>query len=295
MMQQAKFVAPKPILISRRIIAVLSAAILCLSCAAASRENSPKPATMELPSSARPIELEQLLGPSKVVFVGEVHGTVEMPAAFAELVIEAAKSRDILVILEFPTTVAPLLTQLSISNERDSALQSIASSGFFKKTNDGRTSGSMLKMITALSERSDTSGPIEFAAMDKPGSAGASREEAMAIAVKEARLAHPNTTLFVYCGNLHARITPDPAMPYGDSLASQLIADGLDVTGIRLLAEGGTFWGCTASGCGENNLPEPNPLSKPLPAGKLFPSSDSRYSFDMNVGRATAAPPLRQN
>jgi hypothetical protein len=295
MMQQATFVAPTPFLITRRIIAALSAAILCLSCAAVSRENSPKSDTLELPSSARPTELEQLLGPGKVVFVGEVHGTEEMPAAFAELVMEAAKSSDVLVILEFPTTVAPLLIQLSISNERDSALQSIASSAFFKKTNDGRTSGSMLKMIAALSERSDTSGPIEFAAMDKPGSAGTSREEAMAIAVKEARLAHPNTTLFVYCGNLHARTTADPAMPYGDSMASQLIADGLDVTGIRLLAEGGTFWGCTASGCGENALPEPNPLSKPLSVGKLFPSSDSRYSFDVNVGRATAAPPLRQD
>jgi hypothetical protein len=86
-----------------------------------------------------------------VVIIGELHGTEESPAVFAELVcIAAAKRLSIRVGLELATDDVASLPRYLASDGSSDARAALRASRVFKGANDGRSSAAMAREIAAV-------------------------------------------------------------------------------------------------------------------------------------------------
>ena len=190
-------------------------------------------------------------GKPRIIWVGEMHGTAEMPALFGDLICLAGKSgRKVVVALERPQDEQANWDAFLESGDR---ARLMAWQLWTADIQDGRSSQAMLALAERLRGYKAEGWLIGVRMMQHPWGARTitnyklDNETSMADAVKDAADTWPEALILAYSGGLHARKTMSPVdkeLP----LAASLLPLG-EVTSVDIMGQPGTAWACLADGC----------------------------------------------
>lgn len=195
----------------------------------------------------------------RYVVVGEMHGTTETPAAFADLVCAARDKGPVTVALEFSESMQSMLDAFMAAETEQAARAILAAypHGPFVH-HDGRGSVAVLDLLLRLREmqRETPSLKVVAFAPDSPRVRGFSQSyydldmgHRLATAARKA----PDSRMLVLVGNIHAQkktiesFNLTPAMVHLPSA---------EVVSLYTVPQGGTAWNCRGEACGANPLPE---------------------------------------
>jgi hypothetical protein len=186
------------------------------------------------------------------IFVGEYHGTNEIPDAFVNLVCLAAKKRGpVTVAVEYPSDMQPVLDTWMASDGGDEAKAAFLAAPYWqRKFQDGRTSTAFLRMFERLRLLHGVGQVVALRAFDSPydGSDKRDRNAAMASRLTDIAGATKGLTL-VLVGNVHAMRRE---IAFGTNTvrpAAMLLPEAQRVT-VDVNGAGGSAWACTREGCG---------------------------------------------
>lgn len=184
------------------------------------------------------------------VFIGELHGSNETPAAFRELVCDAiAHGKNVTVALERPTSEQAALDNILTAKTKDlpAAQQSLLQLHDWKEVPDGRGSEAMLRLLLSLRELYKLHPDLKVFAFDAPytGTAPGARDEALGHALLSLRPAKPNELVLILTGNLHAM---QASKRY--TLAAMYLPPK-EILSLEVTDRGGETWSqSTEDGCG---------------------------------------------
>lgn len=252
------------------------------------------------PEACVPIEgAEAVLGDRDVhwLVVGEMHGTREMPASFAELVCAAAQShRTVTVALEFPEADQTVIDAYLASDGGDDARSHVLALPFWSTGRDGRSSEAAFALLEWL-RRMKQAGEIQAVRAIQPMSneTRSDYEKAMAALVLEAGPADGLTMVLV--GGVHAKRVPYTS-PDGKAylpMAGYLPEERTKT--VLASGQGGSAWVCILRGTDGDAECGPRTLNAP---GKLYPRglvildrAGGPYNGYLNIGMPfTASPPM---
>lgn len=222
----------------------------------------------------------------KLLLLGEIHGTVESPALVASLACALSKETSIAVGLEIPKSDQPLIDSYlsSRGGPKDKVL--LLSSYFWGKGRDGRSSKAMFDLIETIRDLNRRGRGIAVFAFDWQPNSALERNVALADGIRSYVVAHPEKTIIVLTGNIHAMKQDrgsgkDLLIPSG-----KLLAD-LEPISVELATPSGNSWMCIP-GCGIHNIPKGKTDS--LPAG-IGPGRFGGYDFTFRLPSTTASTP----
>lgn len=238
-----------------------------------------------------------------MTLVGETHGTVETPAAFARLVCRAAERAhpsEVLVGLELPRgNQAAIDAALAEPDDAQARAELLGAPHWDGSTRDGRASEAMLDLLLELRRQRRAGLAIAVVAFDvDPATMTATtdRDAAMAQHFEAAIAAHPDATVLALVGSWHTRRRgmPDEREP---PMAARLLAEHPELQSITTrAAPGSAAWACEG-----DDLATLDCRTHALAAGEdrgdvafveLRPPDDARtYDGVLYVGRTTASPP----
>lgn len=253
-------------------------------------------ATLAAPTACTPVPGVEALWKDEIryVVVGEMHGTTETPAAFADLVCAARDKGPVTVALEFSEGMQPMLDAFMAaeSNEAARAILAAYPHGPFVH-HDGRGSVAMLDLLLRLRamQRETPSLKVVAFAPDSPRVQGFSQSyydldmgHRLATAARKA----PGSRMLVLVGNIHAqrktieRMNLTPAVVHLPSA---------EVVSLYVAQQGGTSWNCRGDGCG----PVPLPASYDEAARGVIVQTYGDGAFDgvLALGPTTASEPAK--
>lgn len=230
---------------------------------------------------------------TRYVIVGERHGTTETPAAFAELVCDAAIRGPITVALEFPDTMQTAFDALMAAPDDASAAAALHDTPFWTRAadrQDGRTSAAMLHMLQSIRRlkaegrdvtiRTFISGPPRPAGFDQNY-----HELAMATGLARVAMERPDARVLVLVGSFHAaraRYAEDDFLPAAAHLPPR------EVISLKVPQQGGQSWNCDVDRCGRMDI---RPVDDASERGVIIRSTDDGL-FDgvLALGPVTASP-----
>jgi hypothetical protein len=270
----------------------------CATSAAAGR-----PASRAAAPACDPAALvhESLLGPGAALLFGEFHGTVELPAFFAEAVCHASMDRPVLVGLEVPGSEQPRVTVYLASGGEPADRAALLAGPFWTPScQDGRGSEAMLGLIERLRALRAAGRVVDIALFDvELVDQGPRRDELMARNLVAAMRAHPDALTLAFMGNLHARTVPGaPWNPQARFLGWYLRDSGMQVKALNYTSPPGTAWSQTMKE-GSPREPVCGPTAwggltpPPARAGITLLAQHSPEGFDgtFTVMTLTASPP----
>jgi hypothetical protein len=208
--------------------------------------------TVEVPL----LEIAGALETARVLLVGELHGTVECPAVFGDLVFAAARRGPVAVGLELPSDEQAELDHfLAGADDAERRARWLARPLFTTRPQDGRTSRAMQALFDRLAKYRADGMPIEVFAFDVPAQGEQPDEERdLTMARMIAARAQDRTRrVLALMGNVHNQLdhgtpwAPDfrtAAMHLRDMLA------GDDLRSLTLDWVTGTAWRMTEEGIG---------------------------------------------
>lgn len=185
------------------------------------------------------------------VFIGELHGSNETPAAFHDLVCDAiAQGKHVTVALERPTSEQAALDNIVTGKDLPAAKESLLQLPGWKDVLDGRGSEAMLRLLISLRELRSLHPDLRVAAFDAPytGSpAGGSRDEALGHALLSLHPTKSNDLVLILTGNIHAM----QASKRGYDLAAMYLPPK-EILSLEVTDWGGETWSeSTTEGCGQ--------------------------------------------
>lgn len=222
----------------------------------------------------------------RALFVGEVHGTEQAVAVFANIVQEYADNGEQFIVgLELPPSEEELVNRFLESSDDAvaAARRAMLASTFWQRPaalNDGRASIAMVQLLEYLRALRQNQG----AAFVQTVCFQSGTDEAAAQRLRAALAAYPGAKLLTLSGNVHAMKTrPDGAAP---ALPAYFDKEGSFTIDVR--TNGGAAWQCRARGkCGLAALPHP-PSRKP-PCDRCLVLDDALENFDAIYSIATPA------
>ena len=184
------------------------------------------------------------------VFIGELHGSNETPAAFRELVCDAiAQGKHVTVALERPTSEQEALSNILTAKDLSTAQKSLFQLPGWKEVLDGRASEAMLRLLVSLRELRSRQPDLRVVAFDAPYAgppSAAARDEAMGHALLSLHPAKPNELVLILTGNLHAM----QASKRGYDLAAMYLPSK-EILSLEVTDWGGESWtDSNTNGCG---------------------------------------------
>ena len=184
------------------------------------------------------------------VFIGELHGSNETPAAFRDLVCNAiAQGKHVTVALERPTSEQAALDNILTARDLSTARESLFQLPGWKEVLDGRGSEAMLRLLLSLRELRSLHPDLKVVAFDAPYSgspAGGSRDEALGHALLSLNPTKPNDLVLILTGNIHAM----QASKRGYDLAAMYLPPK-EILSLEVTDSGGETWSDdTQGGCG---------------------------------------------
>jgi hypothetical protein len=195
------------------------------------------------------------------VFIGELHGSNETPAAFRNLVCDAiAQGKHVTVALEHPTSEQAAIDNILTSKDLATAKEALLQLPGWKDVPDGRSSEAMLRLLLSLRDLRKLQPDLKVVAFDAPYAgppAAAPREEAMGHALLSLSPAKPNDLVLILTGNLHAM----QASKRGYNLAAMYLPPK-EILSLEVTDRGGQSWSqSTTDGCGsqEGGVPNKDP------------------------------------
>lgn len=234
------------------------------------------------------------------ILMGEVHGTVELPAAFADLVCAAAReaTRPILIGIEHDAAGQGALDAYLASNGGAAARGALLAAESWGVPG-GRASQAVLAVVEQAQRLRMRGADVTIVAFDHviptPGTTEA-REQAMAAHLVRAREAKPGALVVALTGLGHAdKEGFTSATPPMLSMAGFL--PGERTLSLDFVRTGGEGWGCRRED-GEDDLTcGPGPLiRRDVEEARGVDRTARRGGFDGEVstgGALTASPPAR--
>jgi hypothetical protein len=231
----------------------------------------------------------------QIIVIGELHGTAEVPAAFAEMVCEAAQRGPVTVALELPQGMQPEMDAFLSAEDDVAALLALEGTPFLDpRMADGRTSLAMVAMLNRIralrAEGLDVTIHLFQPSSRRPSGFEQSWYELdMATALAEGIYARPESRVLVLVGNLHARKVGIAEIPeVGLPATAHLPAT--EVLALKVAQQGGEAWNC-GSECGANPI---RPTYDASARGVILETDDEgAYDGLLAVGPTTASPPVR--
>lgn len=266
----------------------LSKPVLALVLAALSATASGQDLALGMDCPAFP-GTAQALAPGRIVMVGEVHGTNEMPAAFLRLACDALR-RGLTVSagLEMADPDGRLQAYMASSGDA-AARQALLAARHWNGVRDGRSSVAWLAMIETFRGMRQRGLPLSvFALSDKPFTGD--RDAAMAARLREEHEAHPATLILTYTGNVHSMLKRAAYLPAEVPLPMGALVADLAPVSLVLASEPGESWLCKGpQQCGVQRM---SPLSQNGPLHVAGPAADAGvYTLQLNVGPTSASLP----
>jgi hypothetical protein len=231
----------------------------------------------------------------RFVVVGEMHGTTETPAIFADLVCAARiTQRPIVVGVELRDQDAiDAFMGSDGSGNHESAIHELLSKREWRLP-DGRTSQAMLMLLEelrALKLQGIVSGVVAFS-QAQPGAPDAEREERMASVLLSAAKRNPYALVIALTGNVHACKKTLAEIGSYPLMASFL--PSAETVSLFVTDRGGEAWTCDGSGCGPHSFGSAGALNRGI---ALSQSASPLPGFDgvLSTGlKATASSPAIQ-
>jgi hypothetical protein len=191
------------------------------------------------------------------IFVGELHGSNETPAAFHDLVCDAiAHGKHVTVALERTTNEQAAIDNVIKSRDLPAAEASLLRLHGWKEVPDGRGSEAMLRLLVSLRELRKLQSDLKVFAFDAPykGTSPGARDEALGHALLSLRPAKPNDLVLILTGNLHAM----QGSKRGYDLAAMYLPPK-EILSLEVTDKGGETWSQSLEdGCGpqEGGVPD---------------------------------------
>jgi len=183
------------------------------------------------------------------VFIGELHGSNETPAAFGNLVCDAiAQGKHVTVALERPSSEQAALDNILTAKDLARAKESLLQLPRWKEGMDGLASEAMLRLLASLRELHRLHPDLKVVAFDAPytGTAPGARDEALGHALLSLRSTKPNGLVLILTGNLHAM----QASKRGYDLAAMYLPPK-EILSLEVTDRGGESWSeDKTGGCG---------------------------------------------
>jgi hypothetical protein len=234
-----------------------------------------------------------------------MHGTAEIPAAFAALVCQAAARKPrgtILVGLEIPAGAQPAVDEYLASDGGDAATGALLAQEFWQRGyQDGRSSAAILRLLDELRRYRAAKLKLVVRAIDDIlYQSAAERDTRMAAAVFKAIAETAPAQTFVLIGDVHSRILSgypwDPSAPYLP-MAALLSAMHDDLVGLHVQSGGGSAWTCRsakAADCGVHEV-KPRAIEGATPRIEMSPTELEKtgWSGSLYLAALTASPPAR--
>lgn len=239
--------------------------------------------------------LDEVLGRGRVVLLGEIHGTAEVPAFVQAMACRAvARDLSVVVALELPRDEQEAISAFMGSEGGAAGLEAIRSLPFWaRESQDGRTSRAMLDLLEGLRDLRQRGGHAGVLLIDRPGEFSA-RDRAMAERLAAAAKAHPEALLVALTGNLHSRTDE------GSGRMGELVEEALGpgrVLSLNMVHSGGTSWICEATaGCGPMKLKGKDEVESDGKGWRITLEPESAgpgHDGTFHVGSITASPPAR--
>jgi len=139
----------------------------------------------------------------RLVFLGEVHGTNELPGIALRLITKLAENKPLLVGLEFPTDIQARIDRFMETGD----LTILKKTRFFTDADyhSGRGSVAMVNLLVALRDLP----AVSVFCFDIPyGFDGKNRDTKMAENILAEAARQPDRPMLVFTGNLHSRLVP---------------------------------------------------------------------------------------
>jgi erythromycin esterase-like protein len=242
--------------------------------------------------------MQQLLDAAtghRVLLVGEIHGTVEVPMLVADLADALAADEQLVVGLELPRDEQKRIDAfLDSAGTSDDQVALLAGKFWTRDYQDGRSSAAMLELLERLRQlRLRTK--VEVLALDQVGAAvadGDARDRAMAERLSAALEAEPEARALVLAGNFHTRL--QKGAPWDEShefLGYRL--SSFEPYAVEIMGVAGSAWTCTGAetdSCKARDFPE----SSLKPGIELGDEVNERGHQGLwRLERTSASPPAK--
>ena len=250
------------------------------------------------PSSCIPIEGAETLwrDDRRFLVIGELHGTSEAPAAFAELVCEALKRGPVMVALEYPVEMQSTLDTFMVEPDETAARAALLTyeHGPFRH-HDGRGSEAMLAMLMRLRAMHQAGNDLRVIASvpNSPvvrGFTQAHAELDRAHLWSTAARTDPGRRMMIFVGSVHAEKTRRAGSHLGLPAAAHFRHE--EVLSLFVAQQGGEAWNCRSE-CGPNPVPNADPADRR--GVVLAPEADGTFDGFLALGPATASPPVERD
>ena len=225
--------------------------------------------------------------PAPIIWFGEIHGTNEMPALFADAVCTAGQGpRPVVVALERTAEELPQWQAYLRSDGGNIARsQFLIGTQWSNTAQDGRSSKAMLALAERLRQLKQA-GRIQDIVLFASYPDGKTPDQGMADDLQAAVKAHPGAVILALSGNIHNMKTVFAGQVPALSLLPPGTAISIDMVG----GSNGRSWnygvGDTASG-GTDHAPGIVPVTAP----EVSPPLRQRYDWIAYVGTPTTASP----
>jgi hypothetical protein len=194
-----------------------------------------------------------------VLLVGEIHGTVECPAVFGDLVFAAARRGPVSAGVDLPSTEQAELDHfLAGPDDPERRARWLARPLFTTRRQDGRTSRAMIGLLDRLGRYRAQGLPIDVFGFDAPPAGDPSdepRDQRMATTIA-ARAQDRTRRVLALMGNVHNQL--DPGTPWAPDFRTaamhlrDMLRDDDDLRSLTLDWVTGTAWHETEDGVGEH-------------------------------------------
>lgn len=224
---------------------------------------------------------------SRLVLVGELHGTQQAPAFIGSAACALAAQEPLVVGLEMPAVEQSRIDAYLVG-DGGSKERSALTIGEFWGFQDGRASHAMLDLIERLRVLKRDGASLHVLAMDG-STVDSSKDEAMAFALRRVMQDDPQTRVLALMGNIHARVLLDAVEddpPVGSRLS--------DLRPLAVLAGygEGEAWVCMDGVCGVH--PMSSRWGKDRKPGYYRGQAAwSSYADTVHLGTITASLPVR--
>lgn len=253
-------------------------------------------AWVQATACAPPPNADQLWADEAIrfVFVGEIHGTAEAPAAFAELVCSRSAVKPVVVALEMPDAMQPDLDAWFASDGGRKARATLLAHDYWGVGHaDGRSSAAFLGLLERLHALKAAGRDITVRGYQpserRPGGFDQSYYEIdMARLLVDAAASRPDASVLVLGGRAHAAKTPSPR--HGFLFAAGHL-NPRHVRSVRVAQQGGSAWGCfgeTRADCGAGEF---EAAETSAPGVVLERVGDGAFDGLIALGPWTPSPP----
>lgn len=207
-------------------------------------------------------------GEHRLVVLGEMHGTREIPLLAGDLVEHWSKAGPVLLALEIPAREHSALREVVTGGGTDALIDGLRQRPWWAlppEQSDGRRSEEVLSLVRHIGALRSAGRDVALLPFDPRDIRCYERgncEAAMAHVLRRAYDALPAGRIVVVVGNLHAMRQPpaDPASPFAGMTPMTAQLRDLVPVSIDIIAERGQFWACQdADACGTVTVGRPRP------------------------------------